>query len=350
MKQTIKALLTGITGQDGSYLAEFLLKKGYQVHGLKRRSSLFNTQRIDHLIKDRNVFQNKNFYLHHADMTDSSSINYLISKIQPNEVYNLAAQSHVAVSFEQPEYTANSVALGPLRLLEAIKNLNLIKKTKFYQASTSELFGNSYKNFQNENTKFSPTSPYATAKLYAHWTIINYREAYNMFAVNGILFNHESPRRGETFVSRKIVTGLAKIKLGLQDYLTIGNLEASRDWGHAIDYVEMMWKMLQLKKPEDFVISTGKTHTVREFIEYACEYLSINIKWKNKGLSEYAVNLSNGKKIIVVSKKYYRPNEVHYLRGDSKKARKILNWIPKYSFKMIVKEMIDYEIKKLQKN
>ena len=344
------AIITGITGQDGSYLAEFLLGKNYEVHGFKRRSSLFNTQRIDHLFKDRNIYESKNFFLHHADLTDSSSINYLLSKIKPDEVYNLAAQSHVAVSFEQPEYTANSDALGPLRILEAIKNLNLVKKTKYYQASTSELYGNSNEKFQREDTKFSPTSPYATAKLYAPWTTIHYREAYGIFAVNGILFNHESPRRGETFVSRKIVIGLTKIKLGVQDFMKIGNLDASRDWGHAKDYVEMMWKMLQLKKPEDFVIATGNAYTVREFINYACKYLSINIKWKGKGLKEYAINLANGKKIIVVDKKYFRPNEVHYLRGDSKKAQTKLKWKPKYNLKKIVKEMVDHEFYINKKN
>ncbi len=343
------AIITGITGQDGSYLAEFLLGKNYEVHGFKRRSSLFNTQRIDHLFKDRNIYESKNFFLHHADLTDSSSINYLLSKIKPDEVYNLAAQSHVAVSFEQPEYTANSDALGPLRILEAIKNLNLISKTKYYQASTSELFGNSEKKYQNEDTKFAPTSPYATAKLYAHWTTINYREAYGIFAVNGILFNHESPRRGETFVSSKIVIGLTKIKLGLQDYMTIGNLDASRDWGHAKDYVVMMWKMLQLNKPEDFVIATGNTYTVREFINCACKYLSIKIQWKGKGVNEYAIDLSNGKKIIYVSSKHFRPNDVNYLRGDAKKASKKLNWKPKYNLNKIVKEMIDCELIKNKK-
>ena len=347
MKKKI-AIITGITGQDGSYLAEFLLKKKYIVHGLKRRSSLFNTERINHLMIDRNIFQNENFFLHHADMTDSSSINYLISKIKPDEIYNLAAQSHVAVSFEQPEYTANSDALGPLRILEAIKNLNLIKKTKFYQASTSELYGNSNKKFQDENTKFSPSSPYATAKLYAHWTTINYRESYGIFAVNGILFNHESPRRGETFVSRKIIIALTKIKLGLQDYMTIGNLEASRDWGHAIDYVEMMWKMLQQKNPKDFVISTGKTYTVRQFINYACKYLSIKILWQGKGLNEYCIDRSSGKKIIIVDKKHFRPNEVHYLRGRSKEAQKKLKWKPKYNFKKIIEEMVDSELKRFK--
>ena len=345
MKNKKVAIITGITGQDGSYLAEFLLKKNYIVHGFKRRSSMFNTNRINHLIKDRNIFQNNNFVLHHADMTDSSSINYLISKIKPDEIYNLAAQSHVAVSFEQPEYTANSDALGPLRILEAIKNLNLTKKTKFYQASTSELYGNSNKKFQNEDTKFSPNSPYATAKLYAHWTTINYRESYKIFAVNGILFNHESPRRGETFVSRKIIIALTKIKLGHQDYMTIGNLEASRDWGHAKDYVSMMWKMLQLNKPQDFVISTGNTYTVREFINYACKYLSIKISWHGKGVNEYAIDLSTGKKIILVKRKHFRPNDVNYLRGDSKKAQKKLNWKPKYNFKNIIEEMIEFELK-----
>ena len=345
MKNKKVAIITGITGQDGSYLAEFLLKKNYIVHGLKRRSSMFNTNRINHLIKDRNIFQNNNFVLHHADMTDSSSINYLISKIKPDEIYNLAAQSHVAVSFEQPEYTANSDALGPLRILEAIKNLNLTKKTKFYQASTSELYGNSNKKFQNEDTKFSPNSPYATAKLYAHWTTINYRESYKIFAVNGILFNHESPRRGETFVTKKIIRGLVRIKKGYDKKLYLGNLDARRDWGHAKDYVEAMWKILQQKKPEDYVIATGKQYSIRKFVNIVCQKLGYKIVWRGKGLKEKAIDTKSKKVIIEVDKKYFRPLDVNTLLGKATKARKILNWKPKYTLNSLIDEMIKEEFK-----
>ena len=344
MKKKV-ALITGITGQDGSYLADFLINKGYEVHGIKRRTSLINTDRIDHLIESENL---KNiFFLHHGDMTDSSSIINIIQKVQPDEIYNLAAQSHVMVSFEQPEYTANSDALGPLRILEAIKILNLIKKTKYYQASTSELFGLVQQIPQNELTPFYPRSPYGTAKLYAHWITVNYREAYNLFACNGILFNHESPIRGETFVTRKIVIGLTKIKLGLQNCLFLGNLNAKRDWGHAKDYVEAMWLMLQQDKPKDYVISTGKYHTVRQLVELVCSYLNMNIKWK--GRDEAEGGFINNQKIVAIDKRYYRPNEVDELLGDSTRANNELNWRPRYSFEDLIKEMVESELKRLKK-
>ena len=344
------ALITGITGQDGAYLSEFLLNKNYIVHGLKRRTSLFNTARIDHLFKDRNANKYKvskqgNFILHHGDMTDGSSLLRVIRETKPNEIYNLAAQSHVEVSFEQPEYTANSDALGVLRILESIRLLNLTNHTKFYQASTSELFGLTNKKFQNESTYFYPRSPYSVAKLYAHWITINYREAYNIFACNGILFNHESPLRGETFVSRKITMALTRIKLGLQKYLYIGNLDAYRDWGHAKDYVQMMWLMLQQKKPQDFVIATGLQYSVRDFIELAASMLDMHIIWKGKGMSEIGYDEKTNKKIIIVNKRYFRPTEVISLRGDSSKAKKILGWKPKYSFKQLVKEMVNNDLK-----
>ena len=335
-----KALITGITGQDGYYLTKFLLKKGYQVHGIKRRTSLINTKRIDEFFNNKKL-HDKNFILYHGDMTDGSSLIDILNKVKPNEIYNLAAQSHVKVSFEVPEYTANSDAIGVLRLLEAIKSANLISKTKIYQASTSELFGKTKRVPQNEETPFYPRSPYAVAKLYAYWIIVNYREAYNFFACNGILFNHESPLRGETFVTRKITIGLSKIKLGLQKTLSLGNLDAKRDWGHAEDYAEAMWKMLQLKKPEDFIIATGKQFTVREFVNVAAKNLSINIRWIGKGINERGIDEKTGKTIIKIEKKYFRPTEVDSLLGDARKAKKILKWKPKISFNQMVKEMVD---------
>ena len=343
-----KALITGITGQDGYYLTKFLLKKKYQVHGIKRRTSLINTQRIDEFFNDKNL-HDKNFKLYHGDMTDSSSLISILNKVKPDEIYNLAAQSHVKVSFEVPEYTANSDAIGVLRLLEAVKSANLINKTKIYQASTSELYGKAIEIPQNEKTPFYPRSPYAIAKLYAYWIIINYREAYNFFACNGILFNHESPLRGETFVTRKITIGLSKIKLGLQKNLILGNLDAKRDWGHAADYAEAMWKMMQLKKPEDFVISTGKQYSVKEFVNTAAKYLGISIKWVGKGVNEKGIDRATGKIIIKVEKKYFRPTEVDNLLGDSSKAKKILKWRPKITFNQLVKEMINSDFKEQKK-
>ncbi len=336
-----KALITGITGQDGSYLAEFLIEKGYIVHGIKRRSSLINTDRIDHLYQDPHE-ADKKFILHHGDLTDSTSLIGIIQKVQPDEIYNLAAQSHVAVSFEQPEYTANSDALGALRILEAIRILKIEKKTKFYQASTSELFGAVSQTPQNEKTPFYPRSPYGVAKLYAHWITINYREAYGIYACNGILFNHESPVRGETFVTRKITRGLAGIKLGLKKNLYIGNLDSMRDWGHAKDYVEAQWLILQQDKPEDFVIATGKQYSVRDFINKAAEYLNLKIEWKGEGIKE--AGYVDGKKIIMVDPRYFRPTEVERLLGDASKARKKLKWIPKISFEDLVKEMVEKDL------
>ncbi len=341
-----KALITGITGQDGSYLAEFLLDKGYEVHGVKRRTSLINTDRIDHLYQDPYV-QGRKFILHHGDLTDSTSIIRIIQEVQPDEIYNLAAQSHVAVSFEEPEYTANSDALGALRILEAIRILNLEKKTKYYQASTSELYGATQENPQNEKTPFYPRSPYGVAKLYAYWITVNYREAYNIYACNGVLFNHESPVRGETFVTRKITRALARIKIGLQKKLYLGNLNALRDWGHAKDFVEAQWLMLQQKNPEDFVVATGKQYSVRDFINLASKFLDMKIEWKGKDLEE--VGSCNGKEIIKVDPKYFRPTEVKTLLGDASKAKEKLNWSPKISFEQLVKEMIDEDLK-LAKN
>ena len=335
-----KALITGITGQDGYYLTKLLLNKGYQVHGIKRRTSLINTQRIDKFFNDKNL-HDKNFRLYHGDMTDSSSLIGILNKVKPNEIYNLAAQSHVKVSFEIPEYTANSDAIGVLRLLEAVRSANLINKTKIYQASTSELFGKVKQSPQNEKTPFYPRSPYGVAKLYAYWIIVNYREAYNFFACNGILFNHESPLRGETFVTRKITIGLSKIKLGIQKNLILGNLNAKRDWGHAEDYAEAMWKMMQLKKPDDFVIATGKQYSVREFVNIAAENLGINIRWVGKGINEKGIDKKTGKILVKVRKKYFRPTEVEALIGDSKKAQKILKWKQKITFNQMVKEMVE---------
>jgi GDPmannose 4,6-dehydratase len=343
-----KALITGITGQDGSYLAEFLLNKGYEVHGIKRRASLFNTGRIDHLYQDPHDSKPK-FILHHGDLTDSSSLLRIIQEVRPDEIYNLAAQSHVAVSFEEPEYTANSDALGALRILESIRILGLEKKTKYYQASTSELFGEVKESPQNEKTPFHPRSPYGVAKLYAHWITINYREAYGIYACNGILFNHESPVRGETFVTRKITRALARIKLGLQDILYLGNLNAKRDWGHAKDYVEMQWLMLQQDEPEDFAISTGIQFTVREFVNLAAKELGINLEWKASGINEIGVDLESGKTIIRIDKRYFRPSEVETLLGDSSKARDKLGWMPKISFNDLVKEMVLYDLNEAKK-
>ena len=341
-----KALITGVTGQDGSYLAEFLLNKGYEVHGIKRRTSLINTDRIDHLYQDIQE-NNRRFNLHHGDLTDATSLIRIIQSVQPDEIYNLAAQSHVSVSFEEPEYTANSDALGALRILEAIRILNLKKKTKYYQASTSELYGNVQETPQSENTPFYPRSPYGVAKLYAHWITVNYREAYGLYACNGILFNHESPVRGETFVTRKITRGLAKIKLGLQKKLYLGNLNAKRDWGHAKDYVEAQWLMLQQKKPEDFVIATGKQFSVRDFIEIAAKNLDMKISWRGKGVKEEGIY--NKKSIINIDPNYFRPAEVETLLGDATKAKKKLGWSPKVSFEKIVQEMIEEDLKLAKK-
>ena len=343
MKKNKKiALIFGVTGQDGKYLSEFLINKNYIVHGIKRRSSLINTFRIDHLYKDPHE-KNLNFFLHHGDLTDSMSILNLIKKIKPDEIYNLAAQSHVAVSFEEPLYTANSDALGVLRILEAIKILNLIKKCKFYQASTSEMFGDTKITPQNEKTPFYPRSPYGAAKLYAHWITINYRESYGMFACCGILFNHESPYRGETFVTRKIVKGLCNIKKGMDKKLYLGNLNAKRDWGHAKDYVEMQWQMLQQKKPKDYVIATGKQTSVRSFVEIVAKKLKLNLKWSGKGLNEKGMLGKN--KIIEIDKRYYRPAEVSNLLGDSTKARNELKWKPKITIEKLIDEMIQFELK-----
>jgi GDPmannose 4,6-dehydratase len=345
MKKKV-GLITGVTGQDGSYLAKFLLKKNYIVHGLKRRSSSINTQRLDDIYEEP-IKKNRSFFLHYGDMTDSLSLLRIIGKIKPDEIYNLAAQSHVAVSFDQPEYTANSDALGTLRILEAIKILNLIKKTKFYQAGTSEMFGKVFEIPQKETTPFYPRSPYGAAKLYAHWITINYREAYKIFACNGILFNHESPLRGETFVTRKITRGLCKIKKNLQEKIVLGNLYAKRDWGHAADYVEAMWLMLQKKSPDDYVIATQQQYSVKQFIEKACKYLDIKIKWKGKGLNEVGINKKNNKIIICCDKKYFRPTEVDTLLGNSYKAKKYLKWKPRINFDSLVKEMVFNDLKLL---
>lgn len=337
-----KALITGVTGQDGAYLAEFLLQKGYEVHGIKRRTSLFNTDRIDHLYQDPHE-AGRHFFLHYGDMTDSSSLVRIVQQVQPNEIYNLAAQSHVAVSFEEPEYTANSDALGTLRLLEAIRILGLEKKTRFYQASTSELYGRVRETPQSETTPFYPRSPYAAAKLYAYWITVNYREAYGMYACNGILFNHESPVRGETFVTRKITRALARIKLGLQDCLYLGNLEARRDWGHARDYVEAQWLMLQQDEPEDYVIATGIQHSVRDFVHAAAAELDIPITWRGSGMDEKGHD-AQGRCIVAVDPRYFRPTEVDALLGDPRKAREKLGWKPKIGFSQLVKEMVQEDL------
>ena len=338
---TKKAIITGITGQDGSYLAEFLLEKGYEVHGLKRRSSLYNTDRIDHLINSDLI--DKKFFYHHADMTDSSSLFHLVNNIRPNEVYNLAAQSHVGVSFEEPEYTANADGIGVLRLLEAIRSSNLVEKTRFYQASTSELFGKVAEIPQKETTPFYPRSPYAVAKLYAYWITVNYREAYDMFACNGILFNHESPYRGETFVTRKITKALAKISLGSDEILSLGNMDAKRDWGHAKDYVEMQWLILQNDLPKDYVIATGVQYSVREFVSMASERLDMKITWEGKGLEEKGYD-QNGRLVVNVSPEYFRPTEVETLLGDSSLAKKDLKWEPKISIDQMIDEMVEHDL------
>ncbi len=337
-----KALIYGVTGQDGSYLTELLLKKNYEVHGVKRRSSSINTERIDHLYQDPHE-KNKKFILHYGDISDSISVNNLVSKIKPDEIYNLAAQSHVGVSFQIPEYTTNVDALGTLRILEAVKSINFKKKIKYYQAGTSEMFGKTGGGFQNEKTKFYPRSPYAASKVYAHWITINYRESYNIFACNGILFNHESPVRGETFVTKKIISGLCKIKNKKLKTLYLGNIYAKRDWGHARDYVEAMWKILQQRKPDDFVIATGRQYTVKQFINLVCKKLKIKIIWRGKGIKERAYD-ENGDVIIKIDKNYFRPTEVDTLLGDASKARRILKWKPKVNIHGLIEEMISYEM------
>jgi GDPmannose 4,6-dehydratase len=336
------ALITGITGQDGAYLAEFLLHKGYEVHGIKRRSSLFNTDRIDHLYQDPHV-DGRKFVLHYGDLSDSTSLVHIVQKVQPDEVYNLGAQSHVAVSFEQPEYTAEVDGVGTLRLLEAIRILGLDQKTRFYQASTSELYGLVQEIPQSEKTPFYPRSPYAVAKLYAYWITVNYREAYGMYACNGILFNHESPLRGETFVTRKITRALARIKLGLQDCLYLGNLDSLRDWGHARDYVEMQWRMLQQDGPEDFVIATGVQHSVREFVTIAAKKLGIDVSWQGNGVDEIGVD-EKGNKIVAVDPRYFRPSEVETLLGDPTRAHDKLGWKPTVTFEELVTEMVEADL------
>jgi len=343
-----KALITGVTGQDGAYLAEFLLAKGYEVHGIKRRSSLFNTARIDHIFEDRH-HPNPHFILHFGDMTDSSSLIHTVQRVQPDEIYNLAAQSHVAVSFEEPEYTANSDALGVLRMLEAIRILGLEKKTKFYQASTSELYGLVRETPQSETTPFYPRSPYAIAKLYGYWMVVNYREAYSMYACNGILFNHESPMRGETFVTRKITRGLTRIKAGLQRQLFLGNLSAKRDWGHARDYVEMMWLMLQQAEPKDYVIATGEQFSVREFVQRCAERLELDLIWEGNGVDEKALN-RQGEVVIAVDPYYFRPTEVQTLLGDASKARRELGWKPRSSFNELIAEMVDADLRSAERD
>ncbi|HSW15814.1 MAG TPA: GDP-mannose 4,6-dehydratase [Ramlibacter sp.] len=337
------ALITGVTGQDGAYLAELLLEKGYEVHGIKRRTSLFNTDRIDHLFQDPHVSDGR-FVLHHGDMTDSSSLTHIIGKVRPDEIYNLAAQSHVAVSFEEPEYTANSDGLGALRILEAIRILGLEKKTRFYQASTSELYGLVQETPQKETTPFYPRSPYAVAKLYAYWITVNYREAYGLYACNGILFNHESPRRGETFVTRKITRALSRIKLGLQERLYLGNLDSLRDWGHARDYVEMQWLMLQQDKPEDFVIATGVQYSVRHFVDESAAVLGMKLSWKGAGVEEKAFD-DQGRCVVEVDPRYFRPTEVETLLGDATRARTQLGWTPRTTFKELVREMTEADYK-----
>jgi GDPmannose 4,6-dehydratase len=359
-----KALITGITGQDGAYLAEFLLGKGYEVHGIKRRTSLFNTDRIDHLYQDPHESKRR-FILHYGDMTDSTTLIHVVQKVQPNEVYNLAAQSHVAVSFEEPEYTADSDAVGTLRLLEAIRILGLDKKSRFYQASTSELYGMALETPQTEKTPFYPRSPYGVAKLYAYWITVNYREAYGIYACNGILFNHESPVRGETFVTRKITRGLARIKVGLQNCLYLGNLCAKRDWGHARDFVEAQWLMLQQDKPEDFVIATGEQHSVREFVDAAANKLGITLRWKGKGVNEVGIIKSFdasrltphasrapkvGDTVVRVDPRYFRPTEVDSLLGDARKARRKLGWKPKIKFRDLVNEMAEEDLKAAERD
>lgn len=341
---TKNALITGVTGQDGAYLAEFLLKKGYVVHGIQRRSSLSNTGRIDSFFQDPHL-EKRQFILHHGDLTDTCSLIRVVQQVQPDEIYNLGAQSHVAVSFEEPEYTANSDALGALRLLESIRILGLEKKTRYYQASTSELFGLPQETPQKESTPFYPRSPYGVAKLYAHWITVNYREAYNFFACNGILFNHESPIRGDAFLSRKITRGLARIRMGLQDVLYMGNLDAQRDWGHARDYVEMQWLMLQQSVPEDFVIATGRLHSVREFVEVAAKELNLSLRWEGRGINEKGFDARTGKCLVNVDPRYFRPTEVDHLCGDAGKAYNKLGWIPRIAFEELVSEMVREDLK-----
>ena len=340
---TKRALITGITGQDGAYLAGYLLEKGYEVHGVRRRASLFNTERIDHLYQGPITFSNA-LELHYGDMTDSSNLARIVSAVQPDEIYNLAAQSHVAVSFETPEYTADVDGLGPLRLLEAIRICGLSNRCKFYQASTSEMFGGLDLTPLSEHSPFNPRSPYAAAKLFAYWITRNYREAYGMFASNGILFNHESPMRGETFVSRKITRALTRIKLGLQDCLYLGNLNARRDWGHALDYVEMMWRMLQLEKPLDLVIATGTQRTVREFVEAAANELAMKISWQGHGLQEIGIDAVNGRRVVAIDSRYFRPTEVDNLLGDPALAQKTLGWHPRKGFNDLVREMVQHDL------
>lgn len=342
------ALITGITGQDGSYLAELLLAKGYEVHGIKRRASSFNTERIDHIYQDPH-HDDQRFFLHYGDMSDSTVVLRIIQQVQPDEIYNLAAQSHVAVSFEEPEYTANADAIGTLRVLEAMRILGLQKKTRFYQASTSELYGLVQEVPQKETTPFYPRSPYAVAKMYAYWITVNYREAYGMYACNGILFNHESPRRGETFVTRKITRALARIKLGLQECLYLGNMNALRDWGHAKDYVEMQWLMLQQETPDDFVIATGKQYSVRDFVNIAAAELGINISWQGEGISEKGYD-DMGKCIVAVDPRYFRPTEVESLLGDPTKAKEKLGWVPKITFAQMVSEMVLEDLKAAERD
>jgi len=355
-----KALITGITGQDGSYLAEFLLEKGYEVHGIKRRTSLFNTDRIDHIYQGPHE-ADRNFILHHGDLTDSSSLTHIMEKVKPDEVYNLAAQSHVAVSFEEPEYTANSDALGTLRLLEAMRILGLAGTTKLYQASTSELYGMVQETPQTESTPFYPRSPYAVAKLYSYWIVVNYREAYGIYACNGILFNHESPRRGETFVTRKITRAMARIALGLQDCMHLGNLNAMRDWGHARDYVEMQWLMLQQEKPEDFVIATGEQHSVRSFVDQAAAECGMTLSWHGEGAQETGIvetvdskhadfKVKPGQTVVRVDPRYYRPTEVETLLGDPAKAKEKLGWTPTTSFATLVSEMVLHDLDDAKKD
>ncbi|MBK8926882.1 MAG: GDP-mannose 4,6-dehydratase [Crocinitomicaceae bacterium] len=343
------ALITGVTGQDGAYLAELLLSKGYEVHGIKRRASLFNTDRVDHLYQDKHE-TNVNFFLHYGDLTDSTNLIRLVQEINPDEIYNLAAMSHVHVSFETPEYTANADGIGALRLLEAIRLLKLEKKVKFYQASTSELYGKVVETPQSETTPFYPRSPYAVAKLYAFWIVKNYREAYNMFTCNGILFNHESPLRGETFVTRKITRAAARIKLGLQQKVFLGNLDAKRDWGHAKDYVHGMWQILQHNTPDDFVLATGETHPVREFAEKAFREAGIELRWEGEGVNEKGINKANNQVLIEVDPKYFRPTEVELLLGDPTKAKRELGWQHTYSFDQLVQEMVQADIKLFERD
>jgi GDPmannose 4,6-dehydratase len=339
-----RALITGITGQDGAYLAEFLLEKGYEVHGIKRRSSSFNTARVDHLYRDPHE-EDVHFFMHYGDLTDATNLIRIMQEVQPDEIYNLAAQSHVQVSFETPEYTANSDALGTLRLLEAIRILGLEQKTRFYQASTSEMFGKVQEIPQKETTPFYPRSPYAAAKVYAYWITVNYREAYNIFACNGILFNHESPIRGETFVTRKITRAVARIKLGLQDTLYLGNLDSKRDWGYAQDFVSAMWMMLQMDKPDDYVIATGETHSVREFVERAFHEVEVEIAWEGKGIDEIGRNAVTGKTVVQIDPRYFRLTEVEFLLGDPSKAKEKLGWETKISFEGLVKIMVKQDLK-----